>query len=177
MPEWKNLTNLFMKGLLATVIQILYFVPAAIVIGFAIASALVPLIAAGLSPEMFATGDMTTQSAQMMAAKWSVIWPALSAAMPLVIVGAILAILACYMLPMAVLNYVARKRFSAAFELGVIAKKSFTANYFVAWLVTIVLTILVTAILSIIPIIGPAIAAFIIPVMTFSIFGQVYRKA
>jgi hypothetical protein len=162
--------------LLATIIQILYFLPAAIVIIAAVASAIMPLIAAGMTPQMFMAGDMTTQSAQVFASQWALIWPALMTAMPLVIVGAILAILAWYMLPMAVLNYVAKKKFSAGFELGAIAKKSFTTDYFVAWLVAIVITIIVTAILSIIPIVGPAVAAFIIPVMTFSIFGQVYRR-
>jgi hypothetical protein len=175
MPEWKNWTELFVKGLVATVIQIIYFLPAIAVFVITLAGMLTTLMAAGITPEMLMTGDLSMQ----MMSKWNLIWSMMVGAVwavPALLVAVILALLAIYTLPIAILNYVAKKKFGAAFALGSVAKKAFTADYFVAWLITAVIVLVIRAILLLIPFIGSIIATFITAVMAYSIFGQVYKR-
>lgn len=179
MPEWKNWTYLFIKGLAATVIQVVYALPAIILLVAAFLSILGPLVAAGITPDMFVTADASTQSVNILANQWAVMGPILMGAVwavPLLIIGGLLGLLAAYLTPIAVLHYMSKKRFSAGFELGAITKKAFTGKYFIVWLLTAIFIGVVSAILSIIPFIGPAIAVFITSVTTYSLFGQIYKK-
>ena len=83
---------------------------------------------------------------------------------PILILGFILLLIAFYLTPIAVLNYVKTKKFSGAFDFSTVLKKAITGKYFVAWLVVIIVTGIVIAVLSFIPILGPAIAIFIMGV-------------
>jgi uncharacterized membrane protein len=95
---------------------------------------------------------------------------------PIFLVGLLLALIASFLTPMAVLNYVKNKRFSAAFDFGTVSRKALTGKYVLAWAVVIVLALILGTILSFLPILGVAIALFLLSVISYSLYGQVYRK-
>lgn len=184
MPEWKDWTNLFIKGLAALVIKIIYLIPAivVIVIGIGIAAADITgiLLGTAMTPDMMnqirTGGTMPEEVRMMFRNNWYMILPAIIKVAPIFILGFLLALIAAFLTPIAVLNYVKNKRFSAAFELRTVTKKAFTGKYFVVWLAVLVLTAIVGFVLAFIPIVGWAITLFIMGVIGYSLYGQVYRE-
>jgi phosphoglycerol transferase MdoB-like AlkP superfamily enzyme len=95
---------------------------------------------------------------------------------PILIVSFILFIIAFYLAPIAVLNYIKTKKFSEAFNFSKVTKRALTGDYFVNWLIVMIITAVVTLILSVIPWFGSRIAFFITGVIGYSIYGQLLRK-
>ena len=164
MPEWKDWGRLFTRGLLATVITLIYAIPGIIVVLIGIGIAIVSLVST------FA-GAMTGMSQN-----WMSLLPVLITTAPLTLVGFILILIAAYISPMAILNYVRYNKFSSAFDFGAVLKKAFTGKYFMAWLITMVFGVILGTLLSFIPIVGMAAASFIASVISFSLFGQVFKE-
>jgi len=178
MPEWKNWGYLFIKGLASDIIFLIYAIPAILVFligaGYAIgslASAFIgtvpPEVLGETSPGVM--GDLIRQN-------WALALPTLITLAPILILGFILLLIAFYLTPIAVLNYVKTKRFSGAFDFNTVLKKALTGKYFFVWLAVIIISGIVIAILSFIPFLGPAIAMFIMGVFSYSLYGQVYRE-
>jgi hypothetical protein len=127
-----------------------------------------PSIMAGQAPR----GEIVSVILQ----NWSSLLPSLITVAPVLLLGLLLILVATYLSPLAVLNYLKSKRFGKAFDLGYVINRAFTANYFVVWIITGIITIVLSAILSAIPFIGPAIAYFISGIIAWSLFGQVFRE-
>jgi len=184
MPEWKNFGHLFIRGLLAFIIAIIYMIPGILVISVAASLTLTSVIGifAGrlINPDLMTYMGMKEFSpgllASMISQNLPLILPTLIVTVPLFLVGLALLILASYMVPMAVLNYVKKNKFGAAFDLTTVLKKVFTGKYFVAWLITMIVTTVLVTILSFIPIVGTAAGIFISAVIYYSIFGQVFKE-
>ncbi|MCD4666469.1 DUF4013 domain-containing protein [archaeon] len=156
LPEWNMWGKYFLRGLLYFVITIIYMIPALIVI----------LIAAGTAAfsglTAYALSDITAFFAGLIVAA------------PLIILGIILAILAIYMIPAAVLRYVSTDKFGDAFSFGIVFKKVFSGKYFVPWLIGLIYGLVVGAILGWIPFVGSAISGFITGVTMLTLLGEVY---
>jgi len=162
MPEWDNWGYLFIKGLVSDIILVIYAIPAILIFVIAAGVFLGPLIQSAM------TGGEAAIASQVMST--------LIQSAPLIIVSAILFLIALYLTPIAVLNYLKSKKFSEAFNFSKITKKAFTGDYFINWLIVGVISTIVTFILLIIPWFGPRIAFFITGVIAYSIYGQVLRK-
>lgn len=165
MPEWKGWGHLFIKGLVSDIILLIYAIPAILVF----------LVGAGSFVGAL-TGESPEVISQIMSQNWYLVMPVLLQLAPIMIVSFILWLVAVYLTPIAVLNYLKTKRFGEAFNFSEITRKAFTADYFVVWLIALILTAIVTVILSIIPVIGPQIAFFITGVIVYSLYGQIFRK-
>jgi hypothetical protein len=183
MPEWKDMLDYLVKGLLSQIIALIYAIPAIIVLVIAFGFAIGSLISTftGILPEGFMSSMMANQAtngqiAQILSQNWMLALPTIITVAPLIILGLILLLIAAYLSPMAVLNYLKNKRFSKAFDFSFVTKKAFSINYFVVWLVTGVIALILKTILSFIPWIGSAIAFFISGVIAYSLFGQVFRE-
>lgn len=174
MPEFKNWGSLFIKGLASDIILLIYTIP----------SILVFLVGAGstmgtlgtLTGSILATASTQEELSQLFSQNWYLALPLLVKLAPIMIVGFILLLIALYLTPIAVLGYVKTKKFSEAFNLNKVTKKAFTVDYFVVWIIALILTGIITAILLIIPWFGQSIAFFIAGVISYSLYGQIYRK-
>jgi len=93
----------------------------------------------------------------------------------LVIIVVFLIILALYLFPLAVLNYVKEDRFANAFNLKLIFKKAFTGRYFAARVFVALIFVVLSLLLNWIKILGPATVFYITGVISYSLFGQVYK--
>lgn len=184
MPKWGSVTDLFVKGLLSDIIFFIYALPAVIVllfgVGLTIGSLMNVYMGSVISPELM-TSVMKNQTpsnviGSLISKNWVMAVPVLISMAPIFLVGAILMLFAMYATPIAVLNYIKNKKFSEAFNFGVISKKIFTGKYFVVWLVSTILTAILTVVLSIIPFIGTVTALFISAVIYYTLYGQVYRE-
>lgn len=184
MPEWKKLKYFFMKGLVAFGIKIVYMLPAIILVGIGIlivAVNIIQIISSAITPQIL--HQITTDQAAIQRF-WQTIWinngfsiiTTILKISPVFIAGGILYLLAKFVLPIAILNYLKKGRFSAAFEFGLVFKKAFTTKYILAVLVLLVTLIVFGATLSLIPFIGPIATSFIIGVMGYGLLGQVYRE-
>ncbi len=184
LPEWKNYGDLFVKGLVSVVIGIILFLPAALIIlgtfGTVILAPALSMIFGGISPKTWdkiMTGQITELQIQdWFAQNWMQFIPLFISATPFLIFGALLALLALYISPVAILSWLKESRFSAAFSWDVI-KKTLTMDYLVNWIVVGVLTIIMNALLGWIPLIGNGITMYVIGVFSYTVFAEVYEQA
>jgi len=154
LPEWKELGDLFVKGLLAVIIGLVYMLPASV---------------------FFMVG-MRGLITGFMKEGWSAIFSYLPAAVPMFIIGAILWSIAAYLTPMAVLNYIKNRSLSKAFAFNEVFHKCFNTKYLVAFIVVCVVLVIATTVLFLIPFIGLAIANFVVTVFAYTVFGEVYKE-
>jgi hypothetical protein len=184
MPEWKNFVDLFIKGLLADIISFVYMLPAIIVFLLAIGVGLIPfiygMIGSTALQQFTQTSQMSGKESELLKnlimQNWHLLIPSLIVAAPILLVAFVLFLFAIYVGPIAVLNYVKNNKFTAAFDFNIIFRKTMNVKYFVVWIVTLVLIAIISAVLSWIPFIGRAIAYFLIAVISFSLYGQIFRE-
>lgn len=178
MPEWKDWGDLFMKGLLSVVVAVIYMIPAiavfVVALGFFIVSLFAGL-AGTLTPEMMESGEGQIVS-QILQNNWAAVFPALMTAAPMILLGLILGLIASYLTPMAVLHYIKNKSFAKAFAFGEVLHKCLNAEYFVAFIVVLVVSIIAGLVLAWIPLLGAAILNFVLGVFSFSVYGEVYKS-
>ncbi len=161
LPEWKSWGNLFVKGLGAFVISLIYLAPAILLFIFGMGrQALAGIVTGDISSALAGTGAIFS-------------------------VLLILTLLAMYVIPAANIRYVRKDEFSAAFELSHISKQIFTGKYFVAWLVSMVYGITISAVLMVslswlLPVggslIADGVATFIVSITLYSLVGQAISK-
>jgi len=184
MPEWKNFVDLFVKGLMSDIIFFIYALPGVVVmmigVGLTISSLMGVYMGSVISPELL-TSVMNRQAqpgviGNLISQNWAMAVPVLIGMSPIFLVGGILILLAMYMAPIAVLNYIKNKKFGEAFNFGIVSKKVFNIKYFVVWAVAIILTAIFTLIFSWIPWIGKGIAIFIAAVIYYTLYGQIFRE-
>lgn len=183
MPEWNNIGDYFVKGFLSYVIIFIYAIPAILVlsvsIGYLVGSVFTSL--SGFLPAGFfssvVAGQITREEIrQLVSQNWMLIMPTLIRAFPFILLGLFLLLVALFLAPIAILNYLKNKRFGKAFDLSYVTHKAFNGQYFIAWIVVGVISIVISTVLSFIPFIGHAIAFFVSGVIAYTLFGQVFRE-
>jgi hypothetical protein len=180
MPEWKDWWYLFVKGVGAIIINIVYLIPAIVVLviaaGLAVSDIAGTIIGSQIASQI-SSGQATPEVVgQIFRQNWYLLMPIILQLAPLIILGALLALLAMFLTPMAILNYVKNKRLGAAFDLRTVTRKAFTSKYIVAWVLVSILYQVLGAILGFIPWLGPAIVLFVVGVIGYSLYGQVYKE-
>lgn len=173
-PDWSEWGSLFLKGLFATIISIIYFVPALIVFiigAFSLIAGIISLV--GWS--VIVKGDSAVISS-VISSNMDKIIPAALAALPLIIVAAVLALLAYYVLPSALMNFVYHNKFGRAFSFSEVFRRAFSGKYFLVWLFALAMALVFGLLLGWIPFVGSAAAYFIASVIAYTAFGQVYKE-
>jgi hypothetical protein len=106
--------------------------------------------------------------------------PTLMTVTPIALIGLVLLLIALYLTPIAVLNYIKTKSIGKAFDLQVIFKKVMTGKYMTVWvisgLISVILNGVLGAVLVAIPWLASAIAVFLSGVIGWSLFGQIFRE-
>lgn len=156
LPEWENWGDLFTTGLVAAVISFIYFIPAGAVLLVGVGSLISGVIAGGI----------TTANMSSIIASGGI----------MVIVGILLSIATMLIVPMAIMRYVDKGEFSAAFAIGDVLKKVLSGKYVVAWIVMIVYAMILGSVSFVIPVAGAAIAGYIVGLTTMTVFAEVYSE-
>jgi len=160
LPEFKDWKNLFMKGMGAFVISLVYAIPIFIVLLLTIGST---LLTGGVSA-LFNDGGIAALNALATLGMGMVVT---------VVVALIISILSSA----AMIRYAEKGNLGAAFEFVAIAKKAFTGEYIAAWLLAMVYTLLVVFVFSLLPFVGAMVAAFITGVTMYTLLAEAYKKA
>ena len=113
LPEWKNFGTLWVRGLLGGVIGLCYLLPAILVFVF--------LLAKNISI-VYTFESFNPLSLFANFGPWI--------SLPIALI-----ILASYLLPIAILNFVTKANFRAAFDFGFIFKRTFTVYYLSVWVI------------------------------------------
>jgi hypothetical protein len=178
MPDWDKPGELFSTGARICLIDVLYLILPTVLIIAGLASAL-----AGIGIGLVQLISLTPEE---MSAQVSSALGLGGTGIILVMVACFLFIITYYFLPMAIMNYIAKGKLSAAFNFGEILQRSMRWKYFSSVLFAMAF-ILVAAICSTIlsgltaeTVIGPVIASgatiMVITSVTYCIFGQAYGE-
>ena len=159
MPEWQDWGKLFVTGLLSVIIALIWMIPALILFAIGGGTAFASMMTAG------ATGGLSLGG--------------LAGAGLLFALGGLLALIAAYFLPAAVLGYVKSDNFGSGFDFSTVFKKALNGDYFVAWLLSVVVALVLGFIGGIIPylnfVLSPA-ASFISAMIGITLIGSVYKN-
>ena len=112
--------------------------------------------------------------------------------LPVFIIGILTALLAAYLMPIAILRYLEKNKFKDAFELKLVFKKGFTSPYFIALLASIVYGFVVGLVSgaiilgftsinlqmfgTIIGLIIGGLSSFMIMITSYTILAEAYSK-
>ena len=161
LPEWDEWVDLFVHGLVSAIIGFIYNLPAI----FLVLASIGPIIL-GLFTAVIA-GDTSMVFAGLAGAVGGVIL--------VLIISLIWILIAAYIIPAAVLQYVRDGfRFSSAFNLRQIIEMVFTMQYLIVWLFVWIYSFVAFLLLSFIPIVGSVVALFVIEVTSMTLFGELY---
>ncbi len=153
LPEWTDWVNLFIHGLIVAVIGSIYALPALIVLFAFMGTAFLAM-----------AGDPSTIGGVGLGGMGIGF-----------LVFFVLLLLAFYILPAAVMEYVRNNfSFGSAFRFGEIKDRILSTDYLIVWLVTFIYSIVVIGVLSVIPLIGSAIGSFATEVTSMTLFGELY---
>jgi len=158
LPKWENWGTLFVEGLLAFVIGIIYMLPVVVILGGL-------LLVGGLSVPGLITGGMLGMAGVMAGLGIYLV--------VLVIVGLVLGFLST----VALLTYAETRDFSSAFAFRDIIKKAFTGTYIVGFIITMVIVGVIAFIIGLIPLIGQFLSTFIVGTIAYTALAQAYREA
>ncbi len=155
LPEWKEWGDLFMTGLLATSIVLIYSLTGLRLLFAGFGAMVFGLIAGGAAVNMpMALAGGTIRMA----------------------VTLLLLASAMFMAPMAVMHYIDKGDFSAAFAVKNVFKKSVTADHGVAWIVMLVYGTAIMYLSMMVPYVGIAIGGYIVGLTAMTVFAGVYAK-
>ncbi|NOQ55195.1 MAG: DUF4013 domain-containing protein [Nanohaloarchaea archaeon] len=157
LPEWENWGDLFIKGIMVTLIGFIYMIPAIIVLGAGIWSIVIAALAAGTLTATTIAGAIAGGSIILLS-------------------GILLLFLTVFIIPMALMSYVDEGNLIDAFAVRDILKKVFTGQYIMAWLVMSVVYMILSPIILILPVVGLGMYSFIAGVISFTIFAEVYKE-
>jgi len=158
LPKWENWGTLFVEGLLAFVIGIIYMLPVVVILGGL-------LLVGGLSVPGLIAGGMLGMAGVMAGLGIYLV--------VLVIVGLVLGFLST----VALLTYAETRDFSSAFAFRDIIKKAFTGTYIVGFIITMVIVGVIAFIIGLIPFIGQFLSTFIVGTIAYTALAQAYREA
>ena len=183
LPEWKNWGDLFITGLIAKVITLVYYLPAILIATLALfpvaGSAMGMLADDGWTVQQFQTmqrdRDLQIQFETYMQTNAPNFAQLLLPATPWLFLVLLGVIAAAYLAPMAILSYLKKKNFGSAFHCPTVFKKAGNPKYLLAWLAVLIVSIAAYTLLGRI-IFGGAIVYFAMTVIKYSLFGQVYKS-
>ncbi len=155
LPEWEDWSNLFTTGLIVAVIGFIYMIPAMVLLVAGFGSVIAGLIVGNEALDVSAV---------------------LAGGSTIIIVGVLALLVTMLVMPMAIIRYVDKGNFSAAFGFTDILKKVLTGKYIVAWIVVFIYSLVVFGITMWIPIVGPAIGSFIVGITSMTVFAEVYSE-
>ena len=168
LPEWKDWGDLFVKGLLAMVIGIIWAIP--VLFGL-----LLFFMSAGVA--LFTALAQNNFSAVL-----SIVGASIGSFIMLLLLG----LLTSYVSPAAILGYIKTGNFSDAFDFRMVFSKAFRWSWLSSMLFvlvwSVVLTIgitlasLITAFTIIIPLVVQGYLTFIIMVTTYTLLGESYGE-
>lgn len=161
LPEWKDFGRLFIDGLLAMVIQLVYFIPALIIL-------LVGVGYTAFSKDFLATmarGDLMS------------VGEVFSILGPLIFVFVLLGIIAVYIYPVAIFLYIDSKKLGHAFNLQKVLAIAFSSNYPGPWIISILIVAVISGVLNYVKYIGQPLGYFIGNMILFTILSQAYYEA
>lgn len=148
MPEWTDWGDLFSKGILVSLIGLLYAIPVIIV----------AFVVFGVHfMSIMMTGELGTLGFG-------------------VFLLFFLFLLTTLVVPSAVLSFAADGKFGSAFQLAAVMRKAFTKEFLVAWLLSLLYMLLFGFLLGFIPFVGSGISGFIVGVTSFTMFAENYKK-
>jgi hypothetical protein len=179
LPEWRNYVALFTKGLEAAIIGAILFIPAiAVILGTVGSVIMSPALSILLGGLPFETSDAILEGAitelQMedwMSQNWTQFIPLIVNATPFLILGGLLAGLALYIMPAAILGWLSEDSFSAAFSWRSL-KMTTTLDYLVNWLIVGYLAGLMGSLVGWVPLIGSGISLYVTGVFSYTVFSQ-----
>lgn len=160
MPKWEDWGNLFINGLVAFVIILVYMIiPILIIVG-----------TAGLTVFSLAYGDMGPG-----------VWAEIGAAILGITIGGILALILGFLIPMALAMYVKEGSIGAAFRIGEVVSRirSVLGDYLIVYIILLALGFILSIIANI-PILGWLIlifGEFYILAVGANMYGKLYPKS
>ena len=159
LPEWQDWGDLFVKGLFSFIIGLIWLIPAIVLGAIGGGAAFASVLTAGVSGGLSLGG--------------------LAGAGLLFLLAGLLGLIAAYFLPIAILGYVKTDKFGAAFDFSTVFKKALSGEYFVAWIISVVVALVLGIVGGIIPylsiVLSPA-ASFISMMIGITLIGSVYNK-
>jgi len=185
LPKWDDLSHFFFIGLKAAIVHLIYLLPVILIgiLGFGVVAGDVATVIMNNVDEFALVDIETATDAEIQALvesiveeNWAQILPALIAAGSFWIVAFVFLVLASYMTPVAILHQLKKKGLGEAFDVGTVAKKAFTKEYFLAWALVLVIKTVSKLVFGWIPVIGLAMYFFVSRMIAYSIYGQVYKK-
>ena len=169
LPEWSNLGDKFVKGLLFIVIKILYGIPLIIIMA---------VMMMNFVGEMFQGNFLSIITSKDPNAVITMVNSLFldPNVVGILIAAIIVGILISYLIPMATIMYVINWKFKDAFDFKTVFKKVMTKEYFSAWIVVAVYSILLMSVGTFIPFVGGIIATTLIGITSYTIYGEVYKE-
>ena len=152
MPAWEDWGKKFVDGLKYFAAGIVYMIIPLILIAYGTYKTIKPILYGGTITSILSAGTTT-------------------------LIGLLLALVFGYFFAAAIIRMAEKDRLGAAFELGEIAKKALTVNYFLYWLIAVIIGGIITAILKFIPVIGGIIAAYYVTMFSTTFIALGYQKA
>ena len=184
LPEWGNYFELFKKGILAILIGITLSLPSALVlmgsVGTVAFNPALEVILGTLPVESL--DDLAnvqipeTEMQHWLTQNWTEFIPLLTNAAPLLILAIVFALIALYLVPIALMGWLKEDSFTAAFSWSNL-KKSFTLDYCINWLIVGYLVGIVNTLFEWIPLIGMGAAMYIGGVFSYTVFSKIYERA
>ncbi len=174
LPEWTDFKKLFVVGILSFLISLIYLLPALIILVISVWSVALDLIKA------------TEPSIETLLTSLT------SAEMTGLFVSLALLIITSYFIPIALLEFINKSKFTDAFKINIIIKKAFKSKYFITILLILIYFIALQAVYSllmmlvvlipysiavqVISVILSSIISFILGVTAFTLLGEIYPK-
>lgn len=158
LPEWTDWGRLFVDGLLAFVIGVVWFLPAII---------LIVIGAIGVGATALLSGGALTATDVLA-----------TLGLP-VIIALVLGLIAMYFVPLAVMGYVSTRKIGEAFKIGTILRKGLKGKYFIVWLVSFVVGMVLSLIASmtyVLSIILSPAASFISMIIGITLVASIYKE-
>jgi hypothetical protein len=182
--EWDDWGDLFLKGLSAWLIGLVYMIPALIILLVGATNLIMSLvnvyigkiIPSGMIGAVVAGDAKAEALLALLQNNWAAAIPSLLAFAPVVLVALLLGLFASYLIPAAVLTYLSGKGISDAFSIRKVFGKAFKGEYLLAWIIVLLINLILGAILGWIPVVGGAAHYFIAGTISFTLFGEVYSR-
>ena len=157
--------------------------PAALILigtfGGVILSPTLSMVFGGLPVETWdsvAAGQMTElQMEDWFAESFTQLIPLFAKAVPLLLFGGLLAALAFYLIPFALLAWLKEGSFSAAFSWSNL-KMTMSLDYLVNWLIVGYLGGLLSSLLGWVPFLGMGITMYVSGVFSYTVFAELYER-
>ena len=161
-----DVIDYIVKAIMAIIISVVYMIIPLILIGFGIGGAV-----------MAALASLTTDPTQI----GVTVMNSLAAGAPLIILGALLAIIATLLLPMAMMKWLKAGKLGAAFNIITVIKNALTKDYIITLIVIFIYAIVlaliigvISIILAFIPVIGWILVMLLSGLMSFAIGVTAY---